>query len=91
MDYSKKEVLKNIIEQAVYAHFTEEERQYISIEKYTEDLVMDIEDFLELMIDEISWRLHLIAVTQGKEKNQWEIDEEDPTEDRETDTWHFEK
>ena len=59
MDYNKRQVLKNIVEQMVYANFNEEERQYIDIEEYTDGLVADVEDWLDLVKDEIKYEISL--------------------------------
>ena len=59
MDYSKRQVLKNIVEQMVYANFNEEDRQYIDIEEYTDGLVADVEDWLDLVKDEIQYEISL--------------------------------
>ena len=76
MDYSKREVIKNIFEQMIYANFTEEERKSINVEEYTDGLVADIEDWLNIVKDNIRWELSL---------------HKDTIEQRETDIWHFEK
>ena len=76
MDYNKREVIKNIFEQMIYANFTEEERKSINVEEYTDGLVADIEDWLNIVKDNIRWELSL---------------HKDTLEQRETDIWHFEK
>ena len=76
MDYNKRQVLKNIVEQMVYANFNEEERKYIDIEEYTDGLVADVEDWLLLVKDELKYEISL---------------HKDTLEQRETDIWYSDK
>ena len=77
LDNSKKQVLKNIVEQAIYANFTQKERKHIDVQYYIEGMIDCVEDAIALMIEEISFHL-----------SQVEFDpNEDSQELRDTDIW----
>ena len=77
MHHDKEQVIKNLVDQAIYANFNAKERKHIDIDFYKDALVEKVDELLEQMVDEISY---LLSQTQA-----------DPDEDsqdlRETDSW----
>ena len=78
LDNGKKLVLKNIVEQAIYANFNQKERKHINTQHYIESMIDCVEDAIALMIDEIKYNLSQIEFDPN----------EDSPELRETDSWH---
>lgn len=78
LSHEQKRVLQSIVEQAIYANFNEKERKYIDIKYYIEGMIDNTEDFITLMIEEISYNLSQVHFDPN----------EDSQELRETDSWH---
>lgn len=77
MHHEKEQVIKNLVDQAIYANFNTKERKHIDIDFYKDALVEKVDELLEQMVEEISY---LLSQTQ-------EDPDEDSPELRETDSW----
>lgn len=77
MHHDKEQVIKNLVDQAVYANFNAKEREHIDIDFYKEVLVEKVDEILEQMVEEMAYLL-----------SQKQIDpDEDSQELREADSW----
>ena len=77
MHHDKEQVIKNLVDQAVYANFNAQERKHIDIDFYKDALVEKVDELLEQMVEEMAY---LLSQTQTDP-------DEDSQELRETDSW----